>query len=213
MTSAIGKKGLFDEETSQEEDSETNSSKSSNIEDTDNEEQFEMSGGNQEGNPSTGITTIIGNHPSSVITDDRIYEYIHRDYFVDPKSQQMNTVFRNKDVIKWDKLKKKVINEILDYLKTRMIVEAQKKNLKVRKNNVMVNVCKWSDIGLSFSQHSTKEIAMKLNIITKTQFQDDKIEETIMDKCSLKYTAEKNDNTTKSCIARLITEKLSYLVS
>ena len=76
-----------------------------------------------------------------------------------------------------------------------------------------VNVCKWSDIGLSFSQYSTKEIAMKLNIITKTQFQDDKIEETIMDKCSLKYTAEKNDKTTKSCIARLITEQLSYLVS
>ena len=92
MTSAVGKKNLFDDETSQEGDSETNSSKSS-IDDTDNEDDIEMSGGNQEGNPSTGITTIIGNHPSSVITDDRIYEYIHRDYFVDPKSQQMNTVF------------------------------------------------------------------------------------------------------------------------
>ena len=77
----------------------------------------------------------------------------------------------------------------------------------------MVDVCKWSDIGLSFRQHSTNESAMKLNIITKTQFQDDKMEETIMDRCSLKYTAEKNDKTTKSCIARLITEKLSYLVS
>ena len=172
-----------------------------------------MSGGNQEGNPSTGITTINCTHPSSVITDDRIYEYIHRDYFVDPKSQMRNTVFRNKGVIKWDKLKEKVINEILDYLKTRMIVEAQKQNIKVRRNNVMVDVCKWSDIGLSFSQHSTNEIAMKINIITKTQFQDDKMEETIMDRCSLKYTAEKNDKTTKSCIARLITEKLSYLVS
>ena len=213
MTSAIKKKGIFDDETSQEDDSETKSSDSNNNEDTEDEEEFEMSGGNQEGNPSTWITTIKCIHPSSVITDDRIYEYIHRDYFVDPKSQQMNTVFRNKDVIKWDNLKKKVVNEIKDYLKTRMIVEAQKKNLKVRKNNVMVAVCKWSDIGLSFSQYSTKEIAMKLNIITKTQFQDDKIEETIMEKCSLKYTAEKNDKTTKSCIARLITEKLSYLVS
>ena len=62
-----------------------------------------------------------------MITDNTIYEYIHRDYFVDPKSQQMKTVFRNKDNIKWDKLKKKVIIEIFDYLKTRMIVEAQKK--------------------------------------------------------------------------------------
>ena len=172
-----------------------------------------MSGGNQEGNPSTGITTINCIHPSSVITDDRIYEYIHRDYFVDPKSQQMNTVFRNKDKIKWDKLKKKVIIEIFDYLKTRMIVEAQKNNLKVRKNNAMVNVCKWSDIGQSYSQHSSKEIARRLNIITKTQFQDEKMEEIIMEKCSLKYTAEKDDTTTKSCVARLITEKLSYLVS
>ena len=93
MTSAIGKKSLFDEETSQEDDSVTNLSNSSNIEDTDNKEEFEMSGGNQEGNPSTGITTINCNHPLSVITDDRIYEYIHRDYFADPKSQQMNTVF------------------------------------------------------------------------------------------------------------------------
>ena len=141
MTSAVGKKNLFDDETSQEGDSETNLSKSS-TDDTDNEDFIEMSGGNQEGNPSTGITTIIGNHPSSVITDDRIYEYIHRDYFVDPKSQMRNTVWRNKDVIKWDKLKEKVINEILDYLKTRMIVEAQKQNIKVRRNNVMVDVCK-----------------------------------------------------------------------
>ena len=100
MTSAVGKKNLFDDETSQEGDSETNLSKSS-TDDTDNEDFIEMSGGNQEGNPSTGITTIIGNHPSSVITDDRIYEYIHRDYFVDPKSQQTNTVFRNKDKNKW----------------------------------------------------------------------------------------------------------------
>ena len=100
MTSAIGNKGLFDEETSQEEDSETNSSKSSNIEDTDNEEEFEMSGGNQEGNPSTGITTIVCTHPSSVITDDRIYEYIHRDYFVDPKTRERYTVWRDKDISK-----------------------------------------------------------------------------------------------------------------
>ena len=53
----------------------------------------------------------------------------------------------------------------------------------------MVDVCKWSDIGTSFKQYSTNEIAMKINIITKTQFNiDDKMEETIMDRCSLKYT-------------------------
>ena len=94
-----------------------------------------------------------------------------------------------------------------------MIVESQKQNIKVRNKNLMVDVCKWSDIGKSIKQHSTNEIAMKMNIITKTQFNiDDKMEETIMDRCSLKYTAEKDDTTTKSCVARLITEKLSYLV-
>ena len=124
-----------------------------------------------------------------------------------------NTVWRDKDIIKWDKLKEKVTNEILDYLKTRMIVEAQKQNIKVRRKKLMVDVCKWSDIGLSFKQHSTNEITMKMNIITNTQFNiDDKMEETIMDS-SLKYTAEKNDTMTKICVVRLITEKMSYLVS
>ena len=93
MTSVIEKEGMFDGESSQEDDTESKSSDSSNSDDTDNEDDIEMSGGNQEGNPSTGITTIVCTHPSSVITDDRIYEYIHRDYFVDPKTQVRNRRF------------------------------------------------------------------------------------------------------------------------
>ena len=78
----------------------------------------------------------------------------------------------------------------------------------------MVDVCKWSDIGNSFKQYSSPDIARKMNIITKTQFSiDNKMEQIIMNKCALKYIAEKDDTTTKSCVARLITEKLSYLVS
>ena len=158
---------------------------------------------NQEDNPTTGITTSVGNHPSSVITDDRIYEYIHRDYFVDPKTQERNNAWRDKDISKLDKLKKKVSDEILDYLNPRMIVEPQKQKIKVRINNIMVDVCKWSDIENSFKQYSSPEIVMKMNIITKTQFSiDNKMEETIMDKCALKYTVEKNDTTTKSYVAR-----------
>ena len=72
MTSVIGKKTLFDE-SSQESDTGSNSTDSSESDDTGNEDDIEMSE-NQEGNPSTGITTIVCNHPSSVITDDRIYE-------------------------------------------------------------------------------------------------------------------------------------------
>ena len=62
----------------------------------------------------------------------------------------------------------------------------------------MVDVCKWLDIWNSFKQYSSPDIAMKMNIITKTQFNiDDKMEETIIDRCSLKYTVEKDDTTTK----------------
>ena len=94
-----------------------------------------------------------------------------------------------------------------------MIVEAQKK-IKVRINNTMVDVCQWSDIGNSFKQNTSPDIAMKKNIITKTQFSIDTImEETIMNKCALKYTAEKDDTPTTGCIARLITQKNGHLVS
>ena len=62
----------------------------------------------------------------------------------------------------------------------------------------MVDVCKWSDIGNSFKKYSSPDIAMKMNIITKTQFSiEKKMEEIIMNKFALKYTVEKDDTTTK----------------
>ena len=51
-----------------------------------------------------------------------------------------------------------------------MIAEAQKEKIKIRKNNTMVDVCKWSDIGTSFKEYSSVETSRKMNIITKTQF-------------------------------------------
>ena len=78
----------------------------------------------------------------------------------------------------------------------------------------MVDVCKWSDISTSFKQHSTPKSVMKINIITKTQFNiDDKMEETIIDRCSLKYTAEKDDTTTKKLCRKVNNTKNSSLVS
>ena len=58
------------------------------------EDDVEMSA-NQDDNPTTIIITNIGNNPSSVITDNTIYEYIHRDYFVDPKNQERNNTWRD----------------------------------------------------------------------------------------------------------------------
>ena len=107
MTSVIEKEGMFDGGSSQEDDTGLNSRDSSELDDTGNEDDIEMST-NQEDNPTTGITTSVGNHPSSVITDDRIYEYIHRDYFVDPKTQKRKNTWWDKDISKWDKLKKEV---------------------------------------------------------------------------------------------------------
>ena len=169
---------------------------------------------NQDENPTTTIIKNISNHPTSVITDNTIYEYIHRDYFVDPKNQERNNTWRNTNVEKWDKLKKKLSEEILDYLKNCMIAEAKKQKIKVRKKCMMVDVCRWSDIGTSFKQYSSVEIARKMNIITKPQFSsDNKMEQIIMNKYALKYIAEKDDTTTKSCVTRLITQTNSYLVS
>ena len=90
-----------------------------------------------------------------------------------------------------------------------MIAEAQKQQIKVRINNTVVDICKWSDIGHSFKQYSSQDIARKMNIITKIQlFIDNKMEQIIMNKCALKYIAEKDDTTTKSCVARLIHKKI-----
>ena len=35
-----------------------------------------------------------------------------------------------------------------------MIAEAQKQNIKVRKVNPMIDMCKWLDIGHSYKQYS-----------------------------------------------------------
>ena len=107
----------------------------------------------QDDNPTTIITSSVSNHPSSFIADIAIYEYIHRDYFVHPKNQEINNAWRDKNVHKWDKLKQNVSDEMMDCLKTRMIVEAQTQQIKERINNTMVDVYKWSNIGNSFKHH------------------------------------------------------------
>ena len=123
MTSVIGKASTFDDETSQE-DTESKTTDSSESDDTGMEDDIEISA-NYDDNPTTIITTNISNHSSSVITDNTIYEYIHRDYFVHPKNQEINNAWRDKNVHKWVKLKQNVSDEMMDCLKTRMIVEAQ----------------------------------------------------------------------------------------
>ena len=124
MKSVIEKASIFDDETPQE-DTGSKATDSSESDDNGMEDVIEMSA-NQDDNPTTIITTNISNHPSSVITDNTIYEYINRDYFVDPKNQERNNVWRDKNIDKWDKLNKKASDEILDCLKTHMIAEAQK---------------------------------------------------------------------------------------
>ena len=124
MKSVIEKASIFDDETPQE-DNGSKATDSSESDDNGMEYAIEMSA-NQDDNPTTIITTNISNHPSSVITDNTIYEYINRDYFVDPKNQERNNVWRDKNIDKWNKLNKKASDKILDYLKTHMIAEAQK---------------------------------------------------------------------------------------
>ena len=96
-----------------------------------------------------------------------------------------------------------------------MIAEAQNQNMIVRLGNNIKEICRWTDIGKSFGQYSSIEIARKVNIIGKTQFDDDiqEIVKNMMETCLIKYTSEKDIRTTKSCVARLITKQMCYLVS
>ena len=192
------------------------STEDTDSDDSNNEDEIEMSS-NQEDNMSTIITTST-KHPTSLITvstsDDAVYEFIHWDYFVDKKTQLDNKFWRNKDTKQWDSLKKKVENAIDDCLKDRMIAEAQNQNITVRLGNNMKEICRWKDIGKSYKQHSSPEIARRFNIICRTQFDDDvhEIEKKIMDICLIKYTSEKDVRTTISCVKRLITKRMCYLV-
>ena len=68
----------------------------------------------QDDNPTTTTITNKSNHLTSVITDDIIYECIHHDYFVDLETQKRNVKWRNKNTEKWDKLKKKTSEEIIN---------------------------------------------------------------------------------------------------
>ena len=91
MTTVIGKASIFDDETSQK-DTGSKTTDSSEFDDTSMEDDIGISA-NQDDNPITIITKYISNYPSSVITDNTIYEYIHRDYFVDPKNQKINNTW------------------------------------------------------------------------------------------------------------------------
>ena len=63
--------------------------------------------------------------------------------------------------------------------------------MTVRLGNNMKEICRWTDIGRSFGQYSSSEIVRKVNIIGKTQFDDDiqEIEKNMMKTCLIKYTS------------------------
>ena len=92
MTTVKEKLSIFDDEISQEDtgSKRTDSSESDNF-GIDND--IEMLS-NQDDNPTTTMITNTSNPPTSVITENAIYEYIHRDYFVDPKNQEKNNTWR-----------------------------------------------------------------------------------------------------------------------
>ena len=93
MKTVIEKTSILDDESSQE-NTRPKTTDSSESDDTGMKDDIEMSA-NQDNNPTTIIIANISNHPSSVITDNTIYEYIHRDYFVDPKNQERNNTWRD----------------------------------------------------------------------------------------------------------------------
>ena len=92
MKTVIEKTSILDDESSQENTRpKTTDSSESDSSGIDND--IEISS-NQDDNPTTTIITNIGNPPTSVITENTIYKYIHREYFVDPKNQERNNTWR-----------------------------------------------------------------------------------------------------------------------
>ena len=79
-----------------------------------------------------------------------------------------------------------------------MIAQAQKQNIKVRKGNPMIDMCKWLDIGHPYKQYSSPEVARKMNFITKTKFgSDTKMKKIIMERCSFKSSSKKEKHNDK----------------
>ena len=128
MTTVKENTSIFDDITTQD-NTGSKSTYSSESDNSRNEDDIEISA-NRDDSPTTTIIINKRNRPTSVITDDAIYEYIHCDYFVDPKTQERNVTQRNKNTNKWNKLNKKVSEELMDYLKDCMIAEAQKQKYR-----------------------------------------------------------------------------------
>ena len=133
-TNVFKNKDLFDDSTSQD-DTSPKDTESSNSDDFQNKNDIENKmSENKDDNPTTSITIIKeNNHPTNVITDNTNeinthYELIYREYFVDLVKPNQNKKWRNKDPVRWEKLMKQLSDHIFDYLKDRMITEAQKQN-------------------------------------------------------------------------------------
>ena len=138
-------------------------------------------------------------------TTDASYKEIPRDYFI-TRDQKINKISKERDGQSFVIMRKEILKEISDNLKTMMIMKAQGVGLSVKdKKNQMRGVKSYADIGLAWKQDGSVNTAGKINTIVNTTFTDSSgyefyLEAQIMKKFKLRYT----EGQTKGSIARMI---------
>ena len=140
---------------------------------------------------------------STAEEDSRI---IPRDYFIQA-NQKINKASLESDGETYKNLRRDIVKQINDKLKSMMLMKAQEIGLEVLdKSNDRRRVQSYRDIGLAWKQDDSSEIAAKINTIVNTTFANNSgyeyyIEGQIMKNFNLKYD---DDATTKGSIARMI---------
>ena len=141
-------------------------------------------------------------------TLDESYKEIPRDYFI-TKDQKINKQSKLDGGEYFVKLRKSIITEINDSLKSMMIIKGQEIGLKVKdkKTNTDRLIQTYQDIGYTWKNDFAPSTASKINMIINSTFTDTSgyeyyLETKIMKKFKLKYTQE--DNISKGSIARMI---------
>ena len=140
-------------------------------------------------------------------TEEDTYKEIPRDYFI-TKNQKVNHKCRLDGGDDYIKLKKAIIQEINDNIKSMMIIQSQKIGLQVKDKitKELRSVQSYADIGYAWSCDDSPECAAKVNTVINATFTESKgfeyyLETKVMKKFKLRYA---EDVSMKGSIARMI---------
>ena len=95
--------------------------------------------------------------------------YITKDYFF-RKDQKINQEAKDKDSVRWEKLKKKVEIAIDGDIVVKIVNKAQRLKLTVQRNGVPKLVSNLNEIGEAFKKDDSIQLATKINEIFTVDF-------------------------------------------